>query len=81
MPPTGTEHFLAVVSKAPRDLATLGAAHEAWFLKLPTGDRAAQRVARMGGPLPALLGAARDCSGPACDEFGAARFAVDVIDR
>ncbi|HSI57971.1 MAG TPA: serine/threonine-protein kinase [Ideonella sp.] len=79
--PTGPERFLAIVSKEPRDYSALSSEREYYFLKLPTGDAASRLAAQIGGTAPLLLGQAKGCSGAGCDEFGAAAFTVDVVER
>ena len=81
VPPAGAERFLVIVSERPRDYSTLGTGREFYFLKLPTGDAATRTMAQSGRSTPFLLGQAKDCSGPACDAFGAALLTVDVVDR
>lgn len=76
--PEGTEQFAVIVSEHARDFSHLGTEPVAWFQNLPTG-RAGVALARdHQGPGSALAGKAR-CSTPACDRYGAALFAVDVV--
>jgi len=78
--PTGAEQFLVVVSQQPRDYSALSSEREAYFLKLPTGERGTELLAQWKGSTPLLLGGpAADCRGEACDVFGAARFSVEVV--
>ena len=78
--PAGAEHFLVIVSGSERRFEALGPTDEDGYLKLPTGAAAAQRLAARGpSRLPALVGDASNCSGAQCDDFGAARFSLDVV--
>jgi len=80
--PAGTEHFLVIVSQHPRDFAELSTTREFYFLKLPTGETATALAAQWKRSTPMLFGAPSAktaCQGAACDEYGAARFAVEVV--
>jgi hypothetical protein len=76
--PTGIEQFVVLVSEHPRDFSKLGAGREDWFLKLPTGAAAVAAGRAHSGPGSVLAGKAR-CTAPACDQYGAARFQVEVV--
>jgi hypothetical protein len=80
--PAGTEHFLVIVSQQPRDFAELSTTREFYFLKLPTGETATALAAQWKRGTPMLFGAPSvkaGCQGAACEEYGAARFAVEVV--
>ena len=83
--PAGPEHFLAIVSQQPRDFSALSTERDDMFLKLPTGERAAALAAQWSAPTPLLLGLSgtpgspSGCTGTNCDDFGAARFTVDIV--
>ena len=80
--PAGPEHFLVVVSQQPRDFSELSNKREFYFLTLPTGDTATALAAQWKRATPMLLGAPSAkavCEGASCDEYGAARFTVDVV--
>jgi hypothetical protein len=80
--PAGPEHFLVIVSQHPRDFAELSNKREFYFLMLPTGETATALAAQWKRSTPVLLGAPSAkaaCQGAACDEYGAARFAVEVV--
>lgn len=85
--PLGTEHFLVMVSTHARDYSALSTQQEGGYLMLPTGLQAAEKLAKAGAAngtasgapgLPALLGAAKACNAGDCNEYGAARFNVEV---
>ncbi len=75
--PPGPERFLVMVSRAARDFSSISQGRDGWFLKLPTGQTAADLAAGFTGPGSVLAGRA-ECSEPGCDAYGAARFEVDV---
>lgn len=78
--PAGAEHFLVVVSEQPRDYAALSTGREYLFAKLADGTQADALLNQWTRPTPLLLGTApKDCSGDACDAYGAAQFRVDVV--
>lgn len=78
--PTGLEKFLVLVSSAPRSYAAYAPKVDGGYATLPTGDAAAAGMSALRAQgLPALLGSARDCSGASCNDYGAARFSVDVV--
>jgi hypothetical protein len=80
--PAGPEHFLVVVSQHPRDFSELSNKREFYFLTLPTGDTATALAAQWKRSTPMLLGAPSAkaaCEGASCDEYGAARFTVEVV--
>ena len=80
--PAGPEHFLVVVSQHPRDFSELSNKREFYFLTLPTGDTATALAAQWKRSTPMLLGAPSAkaaCQGASCDEYGAARFTVEVV--
>jgi hypothetical protein len=77
--PAGTEHLLVIVSHAPRTFDALGGTVEAGYLTLPNADALATRMAsRPQSAVPFLLGDASQCADGRCDEYGAARFALEV---
>jgi serine/threonine protein kinase len=77
--PAGPEHFMVIVSKQPRDYASLSTRQEGGYLSLPTGAEAVEKIKRLvpGGPI--LLGEAPSCSGPTCHDFGSAQFTIDLV--
>ena len=80
--PAGPEHFLVVVSQHPREFSALSNKREFYFLTLPTGETASALAAQWKRSTPMLLGtpaAKAACEGAACDEYGAARFTVEVV--
>jgi len=80
--PAGPEHFLVVVSQHPRDFSELSNKREFYFLTLPTGDTATALAVQWQRSTPMLLGAPSPkaaCEGASCDEYGAARFTVEVV--
>jgi hypothetical protein len=78
--PSGPEQFLVVVSEQPRDYSELSKEREAFFLKLPTAERATELMSQWKRGTPMLLGGpAADCKGEGCDVYGAARFSVEVV--
>ena len=76
--PTGTEHFVVLVSEHPRDFSKVSTGREDWFLKLPIGAAAVAAGRDHPGAGSPLAGKAR-CSAPGCDVYGAARFTVEVV--
>jgi hypothetical protein len=76
--PTGTEHFVVLVSEHPRDFSKVSTGREDWFLKLPTGAAALSAGRDHQGAGSVLAGKAR-CNAPDCDVYGAARFTVEVV--
>jgi hypothetical protein len=68
--------------KYPRDFAELSPTRGFYFLMLPTGETATALAAQWKRGTPVLFGAPSakaGCQGAACDEYGAARFAVEVV--
>lgn len=76
--PAGTEHFLVLVSKEPRDFTQVVQRREGWFHMLHTGAAAAAIARSHTGPGSVLAGQA-GCAATGCDEYGAARFEVDIV--
>jgi hypothetical protein len=76
--PAGTEHFLVFVSKEPRDFTQVTQRREGWFQTLHTGDAAAALARSDPGPGSVLAGRV-GCVATGCDEYGAARFEVDIV--
>ncbi|MGQ0701139.1 MAG: serine/threonine protein kinase [Panacagrimonas sp.] len=78
--PSGTENFLVIVSRQPRDYSVLGPEATDMFQSLPTGTRADALLAQWRQATPLLLGnSPANCEGADCDAYGAARFSIDVI--
>lgn len=78
--PPGNEHFLAIVSAAPRDFSQLSTEHEDMFLKLPTGARADALMSGWNQSSPLLLGLPQSsCQGNDCIAYGATKFSVVVV--
>ena len=76
--PAGKEDFLVLVTEQPRDYSELSKEYDYIFLKLPTGQRAAELAAGWTRSTPLLLGGMRGCSKVDCEAYGAALFSVDV---
>ncbi|HET9642007.1 MAG TPA: DUF4384 domain-containing protein, partial [Burkholderiaceae bacterium] len=76
--PVGSEHFVVIVSEAPRDFSSLGTQRDFYFLKLPTRDAAAA-LARGFSGMGSVLSGKPMCDVPGCDHYGAARFEVEVV--
>jgi hypothetical protein len=77
--PAGAEHFLAIVSESPRNFAALGGHTDGGYLTLPAADALTANMATLPqSGLPVLLGTAGNCQKAACDDYGAARFSLDV---
>ena len=76
--PTGTQHFLVIVSQVMRDYSALSTEFDDYFLKLPTHEAAAAKASQWGRNTPLLLGAPVGCNTD-CDKFGAVRFQVEVV--
>jgi hypothetical protein len=77
--PAGQEEFLVIVSAQPRDYSELSQERNYIFLKLPTGERGAEVAARWTRSTPLLLGSLRTCPAADCEEYGAARFNVEIV--
>ncbi|WP_263558363.1 serine/threonine-protein kinase [Paucibacter sp. B2R-40] len=81
--PPGPQHFLVIVSSQPRDYSALSKEREFMFLKLPTGEKAAELATSLQSKnqfsTSILLGTGNNCTANNCDEFGAAQFSVDVV--
>ncbi|WP_144007115.1 DUF4384 domain-containing protein, partial [Pelomonas sp. KK5] len=78
--PAGPETFVVLVSEKQRNFKAIGAVPEEPFLKLPTGPNADMLLQQWTRPTPMLLGAApAGCQGAGCDNYGAAKFAVEVV--
>jgi len=75
--PPGTDHFIAIVSKYPRDFSSLGLKVRDGF-EQTTSDAASERTkAQVGG---ASIFAGRPiCPEPCTDDYGAALFTVEEI--
>lgn len=82
--PAGREQFLVIVSSQPRDYAAISSRVEGGYLLLPTGAEAAALKAGRNSALPMLLGEAKGCGNGnssdvvGCNDYGAARFEIDV---
>ncbi len=77
--PAGQEEFLVIVSAQPRDYSELSQERNYIFLKLPTGEWGAEVAARWTRSTPLLLGSLRTCPAADCEEYGAARFNVEIV--
>lgn len=71
--PAGSDDILVLVSAQPRDYSGLAGHEDGGYLVLEGGPSAATAAT------PALLGRALRCPGSACDDYGAARFVIDVV--
>ena len=79
--PPGVERLLVLVSASPRDFEALGAGPAAsGYVEFPSPAELARRIAQWPDPTPALLGRALTCRpADACDDYGAARFDLQVV--
>ncbi len=77
--PLGREDLLVLVSPTPRNFDSLGGKRQDGYLVLPGRDRLARAAASHTGPGSVLAGKATQCDGDACQRYGAARFAIDVV--
>ncbi|MDM4764731.1 serine/threonine-protein kinase [Pelomonas sp. SE-A7] len=78
--PTGSEHFIVLVSAVARDYSALSQERVEGFLQLPTGERAGALQSRWAERTPMLLGRSAGCDqGQDCQQYGAARFTVEVL--
>lgn len=78
--PRGTNHFVAIVSEAPRDFRAAGLHDSAPFAEFPL-DLAQARYAEHNGEIPLFAGRATcEAGSPRCSEsFGAAVFSIEEI--
>jgi hypothetical protein len=77
--PAGTDHFIAIVSKHPRDFAAAGMKTEGGFGEFAK-DAAADVASRHSGPGSAFAGRPVCDAGAACeDEYGAALFSSQEV--
>ncbi|OYU79769.1 MAG: hypothetical protein CFE45_28535, partial [Burkholderiales bacterium PBB5] len=76
--PLGREEVIVIVSRQPRTLAHLGGSSQDGLWQLPAGAQREGLAATAEGATPVLLGRATHCPDTRCDEYGAARFVVDV---
>ncbi|WP_341317029.1 protein kinase [Paraburkholderia sp. IMGN_8] len=78
--PLGANHFVAIVSLAPRDFSALGLTHDSVFASLP---RAAQEAAAaQRSPTWSPFAGAAQCSeagSPCPQQYGAVTFKIDVV--
>jgi hypothetical protein len=78
--PAGTDHFVAIVSDAPRDFGAAGLAPGNPFPAFSLA-RAAALQAAYTGTTPLFAGVP-DCGAPPCPAlYGAAAFSVDEFDK
>ncbi|MFM0325591.1 serine/threonine protein kinase [Caballeronia glebae] len=78
--PVGANHFVAIVSAAPREFPTLGLAHDAVFASLSTEAQHAAAAERTLTASPFAGVPACDVKAPSCPvAYGAATFKIDVI--
>jgi len=76
--PLGREEVIVIVSRQPRTLAHLGGSLQDGLWQLPAGAQREGLAATAEGATPLLLGRATHCPDARCDDYGAARFVVDV---
>ena len=76
--PTGREDFLVIVSQSKRDFKHLATGRQDGLLVLPTGEGGAALAREFSGPGSVLSGRAT-CEASGCDEYGAAKFSVDIV--
>jgi hypothetical protein len=76
--PAGQEELLVIVSQQPRDYSELSNERVDTFLKLPTGNAGTQALANWTRSTPLLLGALKLCPTANCEDYGAARFSVEI---
>ena len=78
--PLGENHFIAIVSLAPRDFSELGLTHDSVFASLP---RAAQDTAAVKRtPTSSPFSGTAQCSeanSPCPQQYGAATFKIEVV--
>jgi hypothetical protein len=77
--PAGREDFLVIVTAQPRDYGHLARGRADHFTILPTGAAGAEARARWASASPLLLGRAASCAVAGCDDYGAARFSIDIV--
>ncbi|KAA0999693.1 DUF4384 domain-containing protein [Paraburkholderia panacisoli] len=78
--PLGENHFVAIVSLAPRDFSELGLTHESVFASLPRS--AQQAAAAKRTPTSSPFAGTAQCSeanSPCPQQYGAATFKIDVV--
>ncbi|CAN5907769.1 hypothetical protein BH11PSE8_BH11PSE8_34130 [soil metagenome] len=75
--PPGIDHFLAIVSKEPRDFSAANFKVSMGFAQL-TAEAAADAASRYSGPVSVFVGKPA-CAAPCSDEYGAALFSAEEI--
>ena len=75
--PPGTDHFIAIVSRYPRDFASLGLKVRDGFSQ--TTSEAADEIARAQGGGASIFAGRPICTEPCADDYGASLFSVEEI--
>ncbi|KXU83293.1 septum site-determining protein [Paraburkholderia monticola] len=78
--PPGDNHFLAIVSLAPRDFSALGMTHDSVFASLP--HSAQEAAAEKRTPTSSPFAGTAQCSegnSPCPQQFGAITFKIDAV--
>jgi serine/threonine protein kinase len=76
--PPGTDHFVVMVSDAPRDFGAAGLANENPFPVFPVGQ-AARLQAAYTGKTPLFAGTPACTDAPCPADYGAAAFTIDEV--
>lgn len=76
--PAGTDHFVVMVSEAPRDFQGAGLVAGDPFASFPVA-RAAQMLAAHRGPAPLFAGVPACPAAPCPEAYGAATFTIDEV--
>jgi serine/threonine protein kinase len=78
--PLGENHFVAIVSLAPRDFSELGLTHDSVFASLPRSAQEAAAARRTPTSSP-FAGTAQcsEANSPCPQQYGAATFKIDVV--
>ena len=78
--PPGANHFLAILSAAPRDFSALGMSHDSVFGSLPVAAQEAGAQRRTASYSPFAGVSVCSEGGSACpQDYGAATFKIDVV--
>lgn len=76
--PAGTDHFVVMVSEAPRDFQAAGLVEGDPFASFPVA-RAAQLLREHRGATPLFAGTPACAAAPCPDAYGAASFTIDEV--
>jgi serine/threonine protein kinase len=78
--PPGANHFLAIVSAAPRDFSALGMTHDSVFSSLPMPAQEAAALHRTIHSSPfAGVSACSEGASACARDYGAATFKIDIV--